>query len=793
MNTNRFQICHGRDTVSFAWLFFVCVFGFSLSAHSMEIFVGPNGKADNSVAETSPLAFEAALAKASNILKAKGLPENDSLKITLLGGSYPFTEAFNLGREFAGSKDNPILIQAAPGADVVFDGRVNVANPEGFEKVTLPEERRRLAKSAQDNIVVKTLKDPALIAALKNKLVISLGVDNDLYLPAVYPNEGYAFLDTNPAVKESFPPGLPKDKQAYGVRAGQPPYRDMSKPAGWLGSLNDPRGAQAGIVKRQEEMAGTWQQWEYEIKRDNRRNDFSGFYEAIWKLSSMPIYSVNAEAKTLRLSQAFAYGFGWLKTQHFRVFGLLCELDQPGEWYFDTKTDRLYIYPPKAITKDTRIGLPVAKGFMNLKNTSYVSIVGINVRNVGHGTVFDIQGGSGNLIAGCSIKNCTATGAIVRGAHNGIRSCDFVDLNSHVNLSGGMRSPSEIISGHNYVENCHFYHKKFTHEKVNITINGVGNTFKNNLVHNSIGQAVVVTGNDQTVELNEFFNIGYEEGDGGAVYSGADLTSYGNLYRHNFFHHLMRTPNKDIGRNGIHLDDLQAGATCVGNIFYKSCNNGICMNGGAGNSIIGNVFLAGDVGVFNRGNWGVKAFRQTNEIAENPNHDYAGLKEDYVGRAEEIVGKKGWLNEPWATKYPLFKKVMSDEGQFGRLWPIHCTYKNNVHFENRHNSAAIKSIQDVEGLNGKYVYGNDIVADKSFFKDYDNMDFGFARPIEGVDNIPFDKIGLYLDAYRKKMPDKKHYRTAIKKFFEGNPSYAACPKRIDTSKLVEEGPMIESQ
>lgn len=73
------------------------------------------------------------------------------------------------------------------------------------------------------------------------------------------------------------------------------------------------------------------------------------------------------------------------------------------------------------------------------------------------------------------------------------------------------------------------------------------------------------------------------------------------------------------------------------------------------------------------------------------------------------------------------------------------------------------------------------------------MDFSFAKPIEGVENIPFEKIGLYLDAYRKKMPDKKHYRMAIKKFFEGNPSYAACPKQIDTSKIVEEGLMIEPQ
>ena len=606
-----------------------------------EIFVSPTGKANNKGTLTSPMSFDAAVADASNMLKSGVLNEDSGLKITLLGGVYHFTEAVELGEEFAGTKANPIVITAADGAKVIFDGRVNIAGPENFKKVTQKEELSRFAESAKDKIVVKTLNNPSLIAMLSSKLVLSLGIDDQQYLPSVYPNDGFAMLDTTPAVKESFPPGLPKEKQGYGVRAGQPPFRDMSKPAGWLGSLDDPRGAEAGIAKRSEEMAGTWQQWENELKYNNTRNDFTGFYEAIWKLSSMPIHSVNAEQKTLHLSKAFSYGFGWLKSQPFRVFGLLCELDTPGEWYFDTNTNRLYIYPDEPFTKDTKIGLPVANGFIKLNGCSYVKVVGIDVRNVGAGVIYDIKGGTRNLIAGCNITNSTASGAHITGTYNGIQSCNFIDLNQHVNLSGGSRSPNEIIQAHNYVENCHFYHKNFKHEKVNILMEGVGNVFRNNLIHNSIGQAMIVNGNDQTVELNEVFNVGYEEGDGGAIYSGADLTGYGNMYKFNFFHHLMRTPNKKLGRNGLFLDDLQAGATCIGNIFYKSCNNSICMNGGAGHTIVGNLFLAGNTGIFQRGNWGEKALRQTNEIAENPNHDYAGLKEDYIGRAELIVGKEG--------------------------------------------------------------------------------------------------------------------------------------------------------
>ena len=437
------------------------------SKQKMVIVVSPDGKSENSGTAESPLDFSTALQQASLRLKNKGLPKG-GLKIELLGGTYHFVDTYQLGQEFSGTKDRPIIIQSAPDAEVIFEGRANIENPEGFEPVTAEDEVARLAKSAKNSILVKTIKNPAIIDVLKSKIVLSLSFGDDLYLPSVYPNSGYANLNTKAQVNESFPPGIPKKKQGFGVRAGHPPHRDMSKPQGWRGSLEDPRGAQAGILEREDEMAGTWLQWAKELERDNTRNDFSGYYEAIWKLSSMKIHSVNAKTQTMRFSEAFSYGFGWLKSQPFKVYGLLCEVDQPGEWYFDTQTNRLYIYPTEEITKNTQIGLPVANGFLHLKNTENVHIIGIKVRNVGQGCVVNFEGGSHNLLAGSSISSSTATGVSITGKYNGIRGCDFVDLNQHVVFDGGVRSATEITAGHNYVDNCHFYQKKFTHEKVNI-------------------------------------------------------------------------------------------------------------------------------------------------------------------------------------------------------------------------------------------------------------------------------------------------------------------------------------
>ncbi|MFR9640588.1 MAG: right-handed parallel beta-helix repeat-containing protein [Rikenellaceae bacterium] len=747
------------------------------------IVVSADGAPGNSGTHASPVDFATAIKRASEQLKTDGLPAG-GLKIELQGGVYPLLECYELGEEFAGTVSSPIIIQAAPGQDVCFDGRANVANPEEFKRVRSAEAKARLAKSAQDKILVKRIADPYIIKTLSDNLVVGLSFNDDLYMPSLYPNEGYAELSTTPVVDESFPPGVPKSKQGFGIRAACPPHQDPDHSMWWRGSLEDPRGAQAGISVGEELMGGTWEQWEAELARDNRRNDFSGYYEAIWKLSSMKIHSANAETKSIRLAEVFSYGFAWLKAQPFKVYGLLCEVDKPGEWYFDTKTNELYIYPVEKLTRDYRLGLPVADGFIRLKDTKHVHIICIDVQNVGKGAVYDILGGSYNLIAGAKISSSTATGVEIRGEHNGVRGCDLIDLNVHAVCRGGSRSAEDITPGHNYVENCHFYQKKFTHEKVNISITGVGNRFSNNLVHNSIGQVLIVNGNDQLIEKNEIFNVGYEEGDGGAVYSGADMAGYGNVYRHNFIHHLMRTPDKKYGRNGIYLDDHQSGGSCIGNILYKTCDIGVYLNSGGGSSSIGNIFLESLHGTFVRGNWGARALRIVNDIATNPNSNYAGLKEDFVGRVEAELGKEAWNREPWASKYPLFGKVMRESGELGRTWPIYCTIQNNIYYGNKHNTTSIDTFP--EGLIAKVTLENDIQGDPSLFRNYDNMDFTLVRDVEGFEPIPFDKIGLYLDEYRKTMPNKSYYRTAIKRCFDGMNSYDPTPKRINTATLVEE-------
>ncbi len=759
--------------------------GSACASPALELYVSPGGIEGNDGSKEHPLPFAAAVRRCGEQLRAEGPPAGGAT-IHVMQGRYRFAQPVVLGPEFSGTEERPIHIVNHAGGRVVFDGSMRIP-AHAFQPPRSLADLKRISPKARGQILVATLSDPDLIARFNSKLMLNLSIDGTSYLPSVYPNEGYVQLRPETAEPESCPPGIPVGKQGYGIRAGNPPHMEPGRPQGWKGSLAEPRGAHARFDPSAPEMGGSWQQWEAELGRCNTRNQLTGFIEANWLLSSQAIVSADAAKESIHLSEALAYGWGWRKDKPCRIFGLLCEVDTPGEWHFDPATNQLFIYPPAPLTSDTDIALSVASGFIHLDGASHVSITGLSVQNVGSGTVYRI-GGHHNLVAGCTVRDCTATGVEVAGTSNLVQSCDFVDLDRHVVLKGGVRAPDEITPGHNAVENCHIYQMKMRHEKVNIAMDGVGNRFARNLVHNSLGQAMVVNGNDQLVELNEFFNVGYDEGDGGAVYSGADMTGYGNTYRYNFFHHLMHVPGK-VERSGIHLDDLQAGATCIGNIFFKSAGKGIHMNGGAGHTLRDNIFLEGYRGIYNTAGGGQKGYDRQVGIDSDPNHIYRNTKENYIGRAEKIVGTKGWENAPWKDRYPLMCEVLSDTGVHGRYWPIRCTVENNFYHGNAQGDHTIWSRASPEVM-AKNIIADDRNIGPQAFVDYDHLDFTFRPGQEGLPEIPFGEIGLRLDAYRRTMPDKGHYRRTVREFFRGIPCMPGTTNRIDTAQVVEEGPGV---
>jgi hypothetical protein len=741
------------------------------------LWVAPAGEPAAAGTREQPLDFPGAMAR---------LAAGDvAREVRLAAGRYTLDAPWAIPAGVSGSADRPLLIRAADGAQVTLDGALEL-DPASFAPVVDPQERARLAPAAAERVWVANIEDPRTIARLESAVVLGLVVDGTTWFPARFPNAGMAQFEPETVTPEVCPPGIPVGQQGYGVRAGHPPHLEAGRAHGWRGSLAEPRGARARIANDAAQMAGTWEQWEAEIASRPGRHLLTGYIEANWLRATQQFVSADAKTRSVHLARALAYGWAWRKDKPFFVEGLLCELDQPGEWHYDAVEQRLYLLPPDGWGPESEVAVPVAAGALRFDGCEHVEVRGIEVRNVASGPVVHMEGRFNRLTAS-TLTNCTALGVELRGEHNALLGCDLVDLRGHVNLRGGRRGPGLLESGHNRVENCHLYQRSFVRDGVRVSISGVGQTLRHCLIHNSGTQAVTVSGNDHRIELNELFNIGFEEGDGGAIYAGGDLTGYGVVYRHNFIHHLMHVPGK-VERSGIHLDDLQAGSTCIGNVFYKSAGKGIFMNGGAGHRILDNVFVEGFRGVYNVGAGSQKTFDRQTAIDGDPDHDYRGKKEDYVGRVRALLGDGGWRDEPWASRYPRMLEVLEDAGPFGRLWPIRCEVRGNAYLNNQRGDAAIWSRVAPEAA-AKSVIAEERVLAAEDFRDLDRLDLAWRAESE-LPELPFDAIGLRLDEHRDRMPDKGSYRQALKQRFEGIPCMPGTRERVDTAELVEAAPAI---
>lgn len=669
-------------------------------------------------------------------------------------------------------------------AGTIFDGSIDV-DPLAFKIV--PElERPRLAPTAREAVVVQKLEDAALLQYLTKHPDAMLLVGGALLAPARFPNKGDAGLAKRAVEAEISPPAIPAGKEKHGVRAGCPPYQVAGRARGWRGSAREARGAWVSIAARNEERAGSWQQWQDEVARLARfahpgRVRITGFLDADWLRATQSIVAVDAERRAFHLAKALAYGWAWKNKQKpFHITGLLCELDRPGEWHFDVVSKKLYLWPQRPLSKDTKISVPIARDAFDLRACSGVTIYGLEVRHLGAGCAFRLAGRS-NTVAACRIHSSLARGVEVTGQDNRVLACELFDLAGHAALGGGRRTRDSLALGRNTIENCHIYQRSFrdTHS-IRVSITGAGNRFRHNLVHNSLGQAVVVRGNAQLLEYNELFHIGFREGDGGAIYSGADLAGYGNTYRYNFLHHLIHVPGK-VQRAGIHLDDLQAGSVCIGNVFFKSAEKGIFMFGGAGHVLRDNLFCAGRFGILNDAPWSERY--HTLEVAARraPPPGFAGSKEDFVGRVTRALGADAWLTEPWRSRFPRFGRVMREVGRFGRLWPIHCVARNNLYCGNERDETVFRRVPP-EAMAKNTIRGDRVLRPADFV-DYAKLDFRL-REKRWRWPVRFEAIGLRRSRWRRDLPDPRVYRPALARAFAKTSSFEGAILDIDSAELV---------
>ena len=727
------------------WMLAVCglltACGAGLAA---EFYVAPDGKDTNPGTRAAP--FGTLEAARDTIRKLKtGQPQPaGGVTVWLRGGLYRIAKTFELDERDSGTKDAPSVYRACEDEEVRLSGGQEL-EPAAFREVTDPAILERLPEAARGKVLQVDLKAQGItnFGQMRRRgfghPYVSAGLElffNDQPMQlARWPNKGVV------RIGKVLDRGSEPRSGDFSNRGGKFTY-DYDRPARW---------------KQADDI------W------------LSGLFCYGYADDTIKVKAIDTQQKTITLADAHVYGVRsgvtWLA---YYALNLLEEIDQPGEWFLDRKSGVLYFWVPGPLEKAKISVSRLEEPMVAMEGTSYVTLRGLTLE-VARGIGIYIERGASNLIAGCTLRNLGVVAVCIgqggkpdprpcggwaldiaaekgesvpvepvsrqlgnwahsiygnttwnrqAGSNHGVVGCDIYNTGAGgVSLGGGDRKT--LTPAGNYLLNCHIhdFNRLDRTYRSGVNIDGVGNRVAHCLIHDAPHCALLLWGNDHRVEYNEVHHVCLWADDMGAFYTGRDPSQQGNMLRHNFFHH-------NGGRGGtctIYLDDGTCGATAFGNVFYRTAGV-FWINGGHDHVVRNNLFIDTGAAVgcgMNNSQW-MGYVRDPLQVLR-------------LRKAIDVT------KPPYVTRYPKLANTFDHSPTLRRGNEV-CA------------NVSVRSGDFGRGTNE--VKDNLVVQEDPGFVDAAGMDFRL-RPdsivfskIPGFQKIPFEKIGLYKDEYRKAVPPR---------------------------------------
>lgn len=281
-------------------------------------------------------------------------------------------------------------------------------------------------------------------------------------------------------------------------------------------------------------------------------------------------------------------------------------LDEPGEWYYDQTSGKLYIYPFANATAASTLRMTSSNfDLISVKNAAYLNLEGLTVTSSKkNGIVMD-------GVDHCVIDSCTLTDfeeraiSIDNATNSGIQNSEIAYTSvTAMYLDGG--DFQTMTPGCNFISNCriHDTNQHRTFNEGGVKLRGVKNTFSSNEVYNitDIALNFAIAGDAETsldcvIENNSFHDVILNGKDTAAVYGGRDARCQGLIIRNNHFYNLGNNdasyPN--FAGSAVYMDDGLSGAAITGNIFGPGASGNyieaIKINCGHDNVITNNLFI----------------------------------------------------------------------------------------------------------------------------------------------------------------------------------------------------------
>lgn len=569
--------------------------------HPLVFYVAPDGRDDWSgtlpahAGADGPFAsLERARDAIRTVRREHGLPP-DGVVVELRGGVYSRTVPFELAAIDSGTAASPIIYRAAAGETVVIDGGRAV---DTFGPVADPAILARLPAEARGHVVEADLRALSIddFGPVGSGGLELFGDGRPMTL-ARWPNRGFVTIGELTGDEPLEIRGIVGNKVGAFRYEGERPARWLAEPQPWL----------------------------------------HGYFFWDWSDMREPIAHIDPASHVIALAPPY-HQYGYRKGQWYYAFNLLAELDEPGEWYLDRATGRLYWWRPDA---DAHARVSIASQLVTLDGVDHIELHGLTFSTV-RGTAIAIHGGSHDVVAGCTVRATGGWAVTIDGAsESGVADSVIEDTGlGGISLSGGDRKT--LTPGHDFVTGTQLHDLARWKRTLTpaIDVHGVGQVVAHNRIERLPHEAIAFAGNDHVIEANEIGHVCEETIDAGAIYAGRDWTMRGTVIRNNFLHDINGLDGR--GANGVYLDDELSGTTVSNNIFVD-VSLAVFVGGGRDNVVSRNIFdhCATAVRVDARGlGWAAS----TNDASMIP-----------------PLTAMPYRSAAWAARYPRLPSILDDD------------------------------------------------------------------------------------------------------------------------------------
>lgn len=483
--------------------------------------------------------------------------------------------------------------------------------------------------------------------------------------------------------------------------------------------------------------------------RDNRPDKWDvsknvwlkGFWRVGWEKPAIKVAHIDKIKKQIDFQTGLPAGIGSKyhrpkgsgKEQWYAI-NLLEEITMPGEWCIDFNSGKVYLWPPYDLENANILASQMDEPILNGKELTNTAFIGLTFEgSLGDGV--RLEKSERVLIAGCVFRNLGGNGVVLDGYGNGVQSCDMYGLGKGcVVISGGDRE--KLLKSGNYICNNHFHDYGVLRSQYSAAVDNyseskgapsVGTLISHNLVHHAPRDGFLFGGQKNVYEYNEVHRCAYATADVGAFYSWMDWTIRGIVIRYNYIHNTV---------GGVNPDDGSSGTFVYGNVFAGN-RTGIWIASGPDHKVWNNVFVKNDGPVY-----GIDDRGKGRGYATNKN----------------LLGKLAAIkptSPPWSVEFPEMPTLLDSHPEL----PIRSEFTGNVAWIQKGQPVQLKINKELANDTNLIKIGNNFTTEKDpGFVDAANGNFSLKKEsqvfekIKGFQNIPMEKMGLYIDKYRKRLP-----------------------------------------